>query len=295
MRAYGPRSIAVCGCGLSAAAGGRWRTTGAARRLSWTMSPSGPASSSRVQNGLPAGYAHDPSTWATAALANRSTARPWTAPAGPAPPSALTPALACTRVLREVEPVRADVADRAQGPALRRLDAPVVVGVEEQPVLPVTAVHERHRSEVAAPDQGAGVLQHRIEADVERHGVDQSAGLRRADEVRRLGRRHRQRLLAHDVLPGGERGPRRGIVERVRSRDVHDVQLGVLDQAPVVAVRPGDEERRRLALRGGLGAPRQRDNLDEAEPAERFDVRRADEPGADHADTDRETAGDIKI
>src|SRR5579883_3497278 len=178
--------------------------------------------------------------------------------------------------------------------ARQGLDAPVVVGIEEQPVLPVAAVHERHRPEVAAADQGAGVLQHRVEADVERHGVDEPAGLRGADELPRLGRGHRQRLLAHDVLAGRERGPGRGIVEHVRGGDVHDVHLGIRDQAPVVAVRPGNAERRRLAFRGGLAAAGERDDLDEPEPAERFDVRRADEPGADHADADREVAGHLR-
>ncbi len=47
--------------------------------------------------------------------------------------------------LQQVDPVRADVADRAQLAALGRVQAPVPVGVEQQPVLQVAAGDEVHR------------------------------------------------------------------------------------------------------------------------------------------------------
>src|SRR5690606_41893095 len=55
------------------------------------------------------------------------------------------------RELEEVAEVRADVAERAARAAERGVDAPVVVGVAQEPVLQVGPVHERseeHTSEL---------------------------------------------------------------------------------------------------------------------------------------------------
>ena len=52
----------------------------------------------------------------------------------------------------EVEPVRADVGDRAELAALLRVEAPVPVGVLEQPVLDVAAVDVEDTAELAAED-----------------------------------------------------------------------------------------------------------------------------------------------
>ena len=49
----------------------------------------------------------------------------------------------------EVQPVRADVADRAERAAALGLQAPVPVAVEEQPVLEVAARHQAHLAEPA--------------------------------------------------------------------------------------------------------------------------------------------------
>ena len=56
----------------------------------------------------------------------------------------------------QVEPVRADVADRAQGPAPVRLEPPVPVALEEQPVLEVAPGDEPDAADVARGDDPRG-------------------------------------------------------------------------------------------------------------------------------------------
>ena len=89
----------------------------------------------------------------------------------------------------QVEPVRADVADRAERAALVRLEPPVPVGVEEQPVLEVAAGHEADVAQPAGGDQLADVLVERVEADVEVDRVDEAGSRRPAPRGRPIRRR----------------------------------------------------------------------------------------------------------
>jgi len=152
-------------------------------------------------------------------------------------------------------------------------------------------VHEENGSELPAPDEGAGMLQHRIEAHVEGHGVDEPACLREADELGGLGAGHRQRLLADDMLAGQERRARRRVVMHVARSDVYDVDLGIADEVAIVGVRPGHGKRGGLAFRRGLAAGGHGHDLDVAQPPQGLDVHRTDEPGADDADAYRDANG----
>ena len=96
---------------------------------------------------------------------------------------------------------------------------------------------------------------------------------------------HRQRLLADDVLAGGEDRRRLRDVEVVRRGDVDDVDGRVREDlvegrvgvADAQGVGPG-----RAALRGAA-----EDAADvDADAAELLDVDRPDEPGADDGGTD---------
>ena len=95
--------------------------------------------------------------------------------------------------------MRPDVADGPQRAALVRIEAPVPVGVEEQPILEVVAGHEADIAKLAGRDQLPDVLVERIEPDVEVDGVDQPAGFGERYEDGRFGGGHRQRLLADHV------------------------------------------------------------------------------------------------
>ena len=146
-------------------------------------------------------------------------------------------------VLRQVAPVRPDVAERRRRAALVRLEPPRVVRVLEQPVLQVVADQEMRRADVAAGDRVARLLHERVAAIVERDRMD-DARLRRLIAQRfRLGRRHRQRLVGDDVLALRDGGRVDGVVQVVGRRVVHDVDVGIVEQRLVAAVRPCGAER----------------------------------------------------
>ena len=130
----------------------------------------------------------------------------------------------------QVQPVRADVADRAQGAAALRLEPPVPVAVEEQPVLEVAPGDEPDVAEAAAADELVGVLVERVVADVEVGRVDQAGLGGPGDQRGRLAGGHGQRLLAHDVLAGVE--DRQGLagVQVVGRGDVDDLDGGIGQQ-----------------------------------------------------------------
>ena len=186
----------------------------------------------------------------------------------------------------EVQPVGADVGHRPQLAALGREDAPVVVGVEEQPVLHVAAGHVVDLAELAAAHPLAGLDRERVEADV----VVDARGLPRVlagegHELGRLLRGHGQRLLAQHVLAGLERGLRHLEVQLVRRADVDRLDRLVVEQLlqRAVGLRCAD---RRGELRG-LGVRDTEDAHDlAARPPQRLGVHPAHEPRPDdrHAD-----------
>ena len=55
-------------------------------------------------------------------------------------------------MLGQIHPMRTDVADDAEGAIGGLLDAPVVVGVVEQPVLRVAALNDENVAQVAGLD-----------------------------------------------------------------------------------------------------------------------------------------------
>ena len=101
------------------------------------------------------------------------------------------------------------------------------------------------------------------------------------DQFGRLGAGHRQRLLADDVLAGGQRLPALLEVEAVRRGEVDDADRGVGEQLLEGWRRRGRVPR----LAGGVAAllGRRAEDADDgpAEPAQGLDVDGADEAGAD--------------
>ncbi len=153
----------------------------------------------------------------------------------------------------QVHPVRPDVADRPQRAAAARLEAPVPVTGEEQPVLEVAPRDEPDIAQRPGRDRVAGMLIERVAADVEVGRVDQAGPRRQGDQLGRLGRGHGQRLLAHDVPPGLQDRPGLGQVQVVGRGDVDDLDALVGQQLVQVGVGPGDAQRvgpRRATFRG---------------------------------------------
>ena len=185
----------------------------------------------------------------------------------------------------EVQPVRADVADRPQRAALVGLEPPVPVAVEEQPVLEVAAGDEPHVAERPGRDGLAGVLVERVEADVEVDRVDEAAAAAELDQLGRLRRRHRQRLLADDVLPGREDGLRLRDVQVVRRRHVDDVHGRVGEE--VVERRVGARHAEGVGPGGAALGRAAEDAADvDADAPQRLDMDRADESRADDGRAD---------
>ena len=127
---------------------------------------------------------------------------------------------------------------------------------------------------------------------------DAAGALGGVERLLRFLQAARERLLAEDVLAGGE-GPHRPLdVEGVRQGDVHGVHLGVLDERLVAPVRALDAVLDGVRL-GAVGvAARDGDDLSVLglrrccqQPA--VDASGRDEPEADrlaHAQSSRATA-----
>ena len=77
-----------------------------------------------------------------------------------------------------------------------------------------------------------------------------------------------------------------GVVQVVGRRVVHDVDVGIVEQRLVAAVRLACAERLGLALRRRLAAARHGDDVDVPEASNRFHMVRPDEPGAHDAHPD---------
>ena len=136
-----------------------------------------------------------------------------------------------------VNPVRADVADGAELATLAGEESPVVVRGLEQPVLEEVALDVDDLAEVAALDERAH-LEHGGEEPAHIvHGKDRRAFLLHGGHhLRRLLRRHAQRLLADDVLARRERGEGLLDMDFVRRGDVDDIHVRRREHRGVVVV-----------------------------------------------------------
>ena len=188
--------------------------------------------------------------------------------------------------VHEIEPVRTDVGARPERAPFLGDHAQVVVGIEQQPVLRVAAPDVKHVAQITAPTELACLQAERVVAHVVVDGRGLPGSLpRQLDELRRLRGVHRQRLLAQDVLPRGERGLRHLEMELIRHREVHRVHGGVGQQLVERAVELIERERVRCSTRLLIGQPQDPDHGDTDAP-QGLDVHRPHEPRADHGDTD---------
>ncbi len=189
-------------------------------------------------------------------------------------------------VLRQVAPVRADVAERRRGAALVGLEAPRVVGVLEQPVLQVVADEEVRLADVPARDRVPRLLHERVAAIVERDGVDDPGLGGLVDELLGFRRGHRQRLVGDDVLALGNRRRVDRVVQVVGRGVVHHVDVGVVQERVVAAVGLRHPERIRLRSGRGVAAAGNGHDVDEPQPPDRVNVVRTDKAGAHDAHPD---------
>src|SRR5207302_10448039 len=100
--------------------------------------------------------------------------------------------------------------------ALVRLEPPVPVRGEEEPVLEVAAVDVPDLADAAVREERPGLLALRVEADVEVRAVDEAAALGELEQLGGLPRVERKGLFADDVLAGRERRAHLRVVQVVR-------------------------------------------------------------------------------
>ena len=163
---------------------------------------------------------------------------------------------------REIQPVRADVADGAEGPAALGLEAPVPVGLEEEPILEVAAGHQADVADLATSHELVGVLVERVVADVEVHGVDEPAGFGRLDQLVRFDRGHAQGLFADDMLAGRERSLRLADVQVIGRGDVDDIDARILEERLDRRIGVRDTQRVRTGGATLRGAAKHATDLD---------------------------------
>jgi hypothetical protein len=121
--------------------------------------------------------------------------------------------------LREVEGMRADIADRAAGPGAGGVGPPVgLLALDRlgQPVLGVFDLHEPYRPERAVGDHRPRLPDHRVAGVVVGQHEERVRLGRGPREVAGLVEGARQRLVADDVDAAGE--------ERLGGRRVHVVR-----------------------------------------------------------------------
>ncbi len=196
-------------------------------------------------------------------------------------------------VTREVDDVRAEIAERA-GTGLLRVEPPARGRLRvDEPRLQVAGAEVADLAKRAVCDQLPRELDGREEAVVEAGHVDDAGALdRRPDRVRLL-RVAAERLLAEDVLAGARRGDRRRGVEPVRAAVGDEVDRRIVDQLPPVedgalVAELGGHAGRRVAVAGAEGdQPHRHLRRDPRQLAQRDRVRTAHEAAAEHADADR--------
>ena len=120
--------------------------------------------------------------------------------------------------LGEVEPMRANVGDYPERASFLGEDAPVEIGVVEQPVLHVGAGDVIDFTEPTRRDPFARFQAQRIKTNVVAHRRDQRFLLRQFDQLRRFLDVQRQWFFADHVLAGGQGAPALVIMETIGRR-----------------------------------------------------------------------------
>src|SRR5207237_4198256 len=124
-------------------------------------------------------------------------------------------------VAREVNDVRAEVADRARA-RLCRIESPDALVGLPTPRLEVAGAEVDDLAELSCPDQVAGETDGRHEPVVEAAHMDDPGLLGRSPQVERLCRTSTERLLAEDVEAVADRRERGLRMNRVRAGVVEE-------------------------------------------------------------------------
>ena len=185
-------------------------------------------------------------------------------------------------MLNHVHPVRPDIAHRSQRTIGLRIDAPIPIGVIQQPILRVGSLRNQDFAQIAGLDHAADLLDHGIVAEVVLDAIGNAFLGRQVHQLARLAGSQSERLLAQHVLAGRERRFAHGVMQRVRRQNVYRLDFGILQQRRIIPSGPIDADAFTklpgfLVARGGDGR-----DLHIAEPADILSVDLTHESGADN-------------
>jgi hypothetical protein len=158
---------------------------------------------------------------------------------------------------RPVDAVAADVHQRPSVQLGERTDVRLVLEHEAE-----RSADEPHPAERALRDQFGDAVRLRVVAVHERLHQDEAGLVRAIERLVHLCRVPRVGLLAQHVLAGVERSHRPLVVEAVRQRVVDSVDVGIVEELLVGAVRSRNRMLERVRLRAQRLARRDRDELD---------------------------------
>ena len=189
-------------------------------------------------------------------------------------------------MLYKIAPVRSDIANRRALAALLGLEAPGKIRGLQQPVLQIRAMDEVGLANFAVMNHLARLLDERIAAVIEGHGVYDAGVARRVGQRPRIFCVQRKRLVRDDVLSMAQRRHDHRHVQVVGRRVVDDVHVRIRGEGLVAGVRLGHTEGVGLRACRAIRARCDGHDIDEPEPPHRVDVVRSDEPGAHKAHPD---------
>src|SRR5262245_23416580 len=127
------------------------------------------------------------------------------------------------------------------------------------------------------------LLDQRIPSIIEGHGSHYIRALCLLEQFPGLGCGGRQRLIRHDMFAFCQGRGDDGVVQMIRSCDMHDLHVGVINQRLVVPITPSYPKLLRLSPSGLLAASSNRDDVYETQAPDCIDMMRPHESRADNS------------
>ena len=97
--------------------------------------------------------------------------------------------------LHRIAPVGTNVGHRPRGPALRRIHPPVIVGLQQHPVLQIAAVHRKQPPDIAVAHHRRRLLHHGKLAINKADAMNHPGAFRQRHQLTGLLRGHAERLF----------------------------------------------------------------------------------------------------
>jgi len=176
--------------------------------------------------------------------------------------------------------MRTYVRNGSKFPTLWAIQPPIPVGGSHEPVLVIRAGYESDLSQGATADQLMRLMEYRVETNVEAGRIDHGRGSSSIDKLPTLLGIQAQRFLTDDVFAGLNRGESLRKVQIVGARDMDNINLGVPHQLLQGTIATRNSQLPSTVSRLFRRRTEEPDDLG-TRTTSRFNMNRADEPGAD--------------